>query len=84
MIALAQANLGGERIRWRQVDALDLPFATAEFDVVVCQFGAMFFLDKIKVCREALRVLCRGGRFLFNVWDRFEANLRSHCASRHE
>ncbi len=45
--------------------------------MVVCQFGAMFFPDKIKGFREALRVLCPGGRFLFNVWDRFEANLRS-------
>lgn len=45
--------------------------------MIVCQFGAMFFPDKIKGFREALRVLCPGGRFLFNVWDRFEANLRS-------
>jgi hypothetical protein len=25
----------------------------------------------------AVRELCPGGRFLFNIWDRFEANLRS-------
>jgi SAM-dependent methyltransferase len=77
MIALAQSNLGSERIRWRQADALDLPFAAAEFDVVVCQFGVMFFPDKRKGFREALRALRPGARFLFNVWDRFEANLRS-------
>jgi len=46
MIALAQSNLGNERILWRQADALELPFGDAEFDVVVCQFGAMFFPDK--------------------------------------
>ncbi len=77
MIALAQSNLGGERIRWQQADALDLPFAAAEFDVVVCQFGVMFFPDKCRGLREALRVFRPGGHFLFNVWDRFEANLRS-------
>jgi SAM-dependent methyltransferase len=77
MIALAQSNLGSESIRWRRADALDLPFATAEFDVVVCQFGVMFFPDKGRGFREARRVLRPGGRFLFNVWDRFEANLRS-------
>lgn len=77
MIALAQSNLGSDRIRWQQADALDLPFAAGEFDVVVCQFGVMFFPDKCKGFREALRVLRPGGRFLFNVWDRFEANLRS-------
>ena len=77
MIALAQSNLASERIRWRQADALDLPFADTEFDVVVCQFGVMFFPDKREGFREALRVLRPGGRFLFNLWDRFEANLRS-------
>jgi SAM-dependent methyltransferase len=77
MIALAQSNLGSERIRWRQADALDLPFPAAEFDVVVCQFGVMFFPDKRQGFREALRVLHPGGRFLFNVWDGFEANGKS-------
>src|SRR5260370_40629595 len=31
MIALAQSNLGSDRIRWRQADALDLAFAASEF-----------------------------------------------------
>jgi SAM-dependent methyltransferase len=74
MIALAQSNLGSERIRWQQADALDLPFPDGEFDVVVCQFGVMFFPDKRRGFREALRVLRGGGRFLFNVWDSFDAN----------
>jgi SAM-dependent methyltransferase len=77
MIALAQSNLDDTRIRWQQADALDLPFVDAEFELVLCQFGVMFFPDKRKGFREARRVLCPGGHFLFNVWDRFEANLRS-------
>src|SRR5437660_1756537 len=74
MMALAQTNIGSERIRWQQADALDLPFPDGEFDVVVCQFGVMFFPDKRKGFREALRVLRGGGRFLFNTWDSFDAN----------
>src|SRR5687768_1351607 len=31
------------RIDWRQADALNLPFDDRHFDVVTCQFGAMFF-----------------------------------------
>src|SRR5689334_22814097 len=57
------------RITWQQADALALPFADGMFDVVCCQFGAMFFPDKVKGYAEARRVLKRGGCFLFNVWD---------------
>ena len=79
MIALAQSKLGSERILWRQADALDLPFGDAEFDIVACQFGVMFFPDKQQGFQEALRVLRPGGHFLFNVWDwdSFEANSKS-------
>jgi ubiquinone/menaquinone biosynthesis C-methylase UbiE len=62
------------RIVWRQADALNLPFEDDSFDTVLCQFGAMFFPDRIAGYREARRVLKRGGWFLFNVWDRIEDN----------
>jgi SAM-dependent methyltransferase len=41
---------------------------------VVCQFGAMFFPDKVAGYKEALRVLKPGGHFMFNVWDRISEN----------
>jgi ubiquinone/menaquinone biosynthesis C-methylase UbiE len=63
------------RIRWRQADAQVLPFEDATFDVVCCQFGAMFFPDRIKAYREARRVLRPQGAFIFNVWDRIEENV---------
>ncbi|MFT4077115.1 MAG: class I SAM-dependent methyltransferase [Asticcacaulis sp.] len=62
-------------VEWRQADALALPFADASFDVVCCQFGAMFFPDRIAGYREARRVLKPGGTFLFSVWDRIEENV---------
>jgi ubiquinone/menaquinone biosynthesis C-methylase UbiE len=63
------------RITWRQADALALPFEDATFDLACCQFGAMFFPDRVAGYREALRVLKPGGQFLFNVWDRIEENV---------
>ena len=63
------------RIQWRQANALELPFENASFDLVICQFGAMFFPDRIAGYREAKRVLKPGGHFLFNVWDRIEENI---------
>ncbi|MDI1288312.1 MAG: methyltransferase domain-containing protein [Reyranella sp.] len=62
------------RVTWRQADALALPFEDREFDVVTCQFGAMFFPDKIKGYGEARRVLKPRGHFFFNVWDRISEN----------
>ncbi len=63
------------RIEWRQADALRLPFDDQSFDAVCCQFGVMFFPDRIAGYREAHRVLKPGGRFVFNVWDRIEENV---------
>jgi SAM-dependent methyltransferase len=59
---------------WRQANAMQLPFADAMFDAVVCQFGVMFFPEKSKAFSEARRVLSTGGIFIFNVWDRIEEN----------
>jgi SAM-dependent methyltransferase len=61
-------------VQWQQADAMQLPFADASFDAVVCQFGVMFFPDKAKAFAEARRVLIAGGVFIFNVWDRIEDN----------
>jgi ubiquinone/menaquinone biosynthesis C-methylase UbiE len=58
----------GQNIVWQQADALALPFADGSFDAVACQFGVMFFPDKVKGYAQAHRVLRPGGQFLFNVW----------------
>ena len=64
-----------DRVVWRQADAMALPFQDASFDLVCCQFGAMFFPDRPAAYREARRVLKPGGHFLFSVWDRIEENV---------
>ena len=61
-------------LTWQSADALALPFEDRRFDVVACQFGAMFFPDKIKGYSEARRVLKTGGHFFFSVWDRISQN----------
>ncbi len=68
----ARADLAG--VAWRQANALELPFDDSSFDAVVCQFGAMFFPDRVAGYREALRVLRPGGRFHFNIWGPLAAN----------
>jgi ubiquinone/menaquinone biosynthesis C-methylase UbiE len=75
MLDYAKARQSGKgRVEWKQADALALPFKDQSFDAVACQFGVMFFPDRIKGYKEARRVLKPGGHFLFSVWDRISEN----------
>lgn len=66
---------GTERpVTWRAADVMSLPFDDGSFDAVVCQFGVMFFPDRVAAFAEVARVLRPGGVFVFNVWDRIEEN----------
>lgn len=81
MLRVAAGKLDTPRLKFAPADAQSLPFEDAAFDLVVCQFGAMFFSDRVAAYREALRVLRPGGAFLFNVWDRLEANPASQAVA---
>ncbi|MBY8876299.1 class I SAM-dependent methyltransferase [Actinacidiphila acidipaludis] len=66
MVAFGSVRAPGAE--WRQADAQRLPFPDGGFDLVVCQFGVMFFPDRVAAFTEIRRVLAPGGRFLFNTW----------------
>src|ERR1700716_3036768 len=52
------ASLGTNRpVSWQQSDAMDLSFEDGSFDVVVCQFGVMFFPERPRPFAEIRRVL---------------------------
>jgi SAM-dependent methyltransferase len=55
-------------VEWRTGRAEELPFAAAQFDAVVSQFGLMFFEDRSGALREMWRVLRPGGRLAVAVW----------------
>lgn len=74
MLEQAAAHTLPRPVAFEQADAMDLPFDGQAFDVVVIQFGVMFFPDKPKALAEARRVLRPGGALIFNVWDRIEQN----------
>jgi ubiquinone/menaquinone biosynthesis C-methylase UbiE len=79
MIDVGAPSLTMLRTHWMHADAQNLPFASSMFDLVVCQFGVMFFPDKLRAYGEAKRVLRSGGRFLFSTWDSIEANDFARC-----
>lgn len=61
-------------IQWRRGDAQALPFENGSFDRVFCQFGLMFFADKVAAISEMKRVLSPGGMLVMAVWDSLDNN----------
>lgn len=82
MLEIAKEKTGNHNVHFQIADAQELPFDDNTFDHVVCQFGVMFFPDKLKAFREVYRVLQPGGKFLFNTWDSYESNPRSHLVKQ--
>ena len=70
---------------WQTADALDLPFDAGRFDVVVHQFGVMFFPDKPAAHAEARRVLEPDGSLFLTSWgpiDGHEFEGRGGCRAQ--
>ncbi len=82
MLAHAQQMGTVRPVRWQTADAMQLPFEDAAFDVVVAQFGAMFFPDKVQAFREVRRLLPPRGTWLFNVWGTIETNVFAERVTR--
>jgi len=59
---------------WKEGVAEELPFGDESFDVVVSQFGLMFFQDRPAALREMYRVLAPGGRLVVAVFDSLDNN----------
>lgn len=74
MLAIAQAKQSKAVIEWRLGDASHLPFQDNSFDIVTCQFGLMFFEDRVLNLKEMYRVLALDGQLAILVWGAIERN----------
>jgi ubiquinone/menaquinone biosynthesis C-methylase UbiE len=66
MIEIAKTMFPG--INFIEADAQRLPFADANFDRVLMNFGLLHLAQPEKACAEALHVLRPRGKFAFTVW----------------
>jgi ubiquinone/menaquinone biosynthesis C-methylase UbiE len=80
MLVEAARRVSAPNVTFREADALDLRFDHQSFDLVACQFGVMFFPDKVKGNSEARRVLRDGGHYLLVIWDEIARNLATRAA----
>jgi ubiquinone/menaquinone biosynthesis C-methylase UbiE len=71
MIRMARATAEKENlpIKWHAGPAEQLPFSDENFDLILCQFGLMFFTDRHVALTEMHRVLKTGGRVTLSVWQ---------------
>ena len=76
MLAVARSVLTAEgaAIVWQEGSALALPFAEADFDLVLCQQGLQFFPDRVAALREMRRVLRPDGRVALSVNQALQDN----------
>lgn len=75
MLEVAQNKFkSAEAVSFQPIDAMEIPLDDNSVDVVLCQFGVMFFPDKVQSYQEVLRILRPGGSYIFNAWDAHECN----------
>jgi len=74
MLEFAAHMLTNEHVSFQPADAQNLPFVKESFDLVLCQFGVMFFPDKVRANQEARRVLRPNGHYLLVTFNCLEFN----------
>ena len=82
MLEQAARRVSDPHVRFQPADAQSLPFDDGSFDLVVCQFGVMFYPDKVRGNAEARRVLRDGGHYLLVIWDQVERNHATMVAGK--
>jgi ubiquinone/menaquinone biosynthesis C-methylase UbiE len=77
MLGIARLKSGA--VEWIEGSALELPFDSGNFDVVLCQLGLQFFPDKPRALKEMVRVLKPGGRTGLSVYSAIEQTPGAHA-----
>jgi ubiquinone/menaquinone biosynthesis C-methylase UbiE len=74
MLEFAKHGISSKHVSFQLADAQNLPFSDGSFDLVLCQFGVMFFPDKVRANQEARRVLRPNSHYLLVTFNRLELN----------
>ena len=83
-VARAVGDPESRFVGWQVGRAERLPLRDAAIDLVVCQFGLMFFSDRPAAVREMHRVTSKGGRLVASTWqglDRHPFHQAIHVAT---
>ena len=81
MTLVGRTRVPSPSVAWGTADATALLFDDATFDGACCQFGVMFFPDKVAAARQARRVLKPGGTYWLNAWSTLADNPLARIAN---
>lgn len=80
-VARSVPPVQGAPVEWCEASVLAMPFAAAEYDVALCQFGLQFFPERPAAMREIRRVLVPAGVVALSVFSAIERNPVAHALS---
>jgi len=81
MLAKAKELADDPDIGWIESDVCDSGLASETYDVILSQHGYHYFPDQPAALCEFHRLLKRGGRMGFSVWDGHSAYTEALCAA---
>jgi ubiquinone/menaquinone biosynthesis C-methylase UbiE len=81
MLATAKDLAQDVDINWIESDVCESGLAPETYDVILSQHGYHYFPDQPAALREFHRLLKRGGRMGFSVWDGHSAYTEALCAA---
>lgn len=81
MLATAKDLAQDQDINWIERDVCESGLASETYDVILSQHGYHYFPDQPGALREFHRLLTRGGRMGFSVWDGHSAYTEALCAA---
>jgi ubiquinone/menaquinone biosynthesis C-methylase UbiE len=81
MLAKAEELADGLEIGWLESDVCENGLQSGTYDVILSQHGYHYFPDKSGALLEFHRLLARGGRMGFSVWDGHSPYTQAICAA---
>jgi ubiquinone/menaquinone biosynthesis C-methylase UbiE len=70
MLRVAATKASTGPVGFLAASAMALPFPDGVFDAILCQFGLMFFPDRLQALAELRRLLRSNRRLVLTVWER--------------
>ena len=67
LLGVAKAALADPRVTFLPADACQLPFPDKSFEAHFCQYGVMFFPDKVEAMEEARPALASAVACIFRL-----------------